>query len=122
MATSKPAKATTSAKATTATPAKAAAASATTIGRQELTKRIAQQAKITQKQAAAVLEATLDSIRHALQGHNEVRLVGFGSFKVRRSAPRKGVNPRDRTTIQVPAKDRVRFVPGKELQEAVLKK
>src|SRR6266567_6706166 len=125
MATSKPAKAAAPApaKATkAATPAKAAEATSTTIGRQELTKRVSQQAKVTQKQAAEILEATLDSIREALQGGNEVRLVGFGSFKVRRRAPRKGVNPRDRTTIEVPAKNRVRFSPGKELSEAVLKK
>lgn len=92
------------------------------VGRQELTRRIASQAKLTQKQAAQVLEATLDSIREALQSGNEVRLVGFGSFKVRRSAARKGVNPRDRKPIHVPAKNRVRFSPGKELADAVVKK
>jgi len=92
------------------------------VGRQELTKRIASQAKLTQKKAQEVLEATLDSIREALQSGNEVRLVGFGSFKVRKSAARKGVNPRDRKPIQVPAKNRVRFSPGKELADAVVKK
>ncbi len=93
-----------------------------TIGRQELVKRIAKQANLTQKQAADVLEVTLGSIREALQGGNEVRLVGFGSFKVRQSAARKGVNPRNRETIEVPAKDRVRFTPGKELSDAITKK
>ncbi len=93
-----------------------------TIGRQELSKRIAKQAKLSQKQAAEVLEATLDAIREALQNGDEVRLVGFGSFKVRQSAARKGVNPRDRQPIEVPAKERVRFFPGKELSEAVVKK
>src|SRR5579863_609937 len=93
-----------------------------TVGRQELTRRIAQQADISQKQAQAALEATLKTIREALQSGSEVRLVGFGSFKVRQSAARKGVNPRDRQPIEVPAKDRVRFSPGKELSEAVIKK
>ena len=97
-------------------------ASVTTIGRQELSKRIAKQAKLSQKQASEVLEATLDVIREALQDGEEVRLVGFGSFKVRQSAARKGVNPRDRKPIEVPAKERVRFFPGKELSEAVVKK
>ncbi len=68
-----------------------------------------------------VLEATLDAIREALKNGDEVRLVGFGSFKVRKSAARKGVNPRDRQPIEVPAKERVRFTPGKELAEAVVK-
>jgi DNA-binding protein HU-beta len=93
----------------------------TIVGRQELTKRIATQAGLTQKKAGEVLEATLDNIRDSLHAGNEVRLVGFGSFKVRKSAARKGVNPRDRQPIQVPAKNRVRFSPGKELSEAVVK-
>ena len=97
-------------------------AAAQTVGRQELSKRIAKQAKLSQKQASEVLEATLTAIREALQNGDEVRLVGFGSFKVRQSAARKGVNPRDRKPIEVPAKERVRFFPGKELSEAVLKK
>lgn len=96
--------------------------SSNTIGRQELSKRIAQQTKLSQKQASEVLEATLDAIREALQSGDEVRLVGFGSFKVRQSATRHGVNPRTREHIEVPAKDRVRFAPGKELSEAVANK
>jgi DNA-binding protein HU-beta len=93
----------------------------TIVGRQELTKRIAAQTGLTQKKAGEVLEATLDNIRDSLHSGNEVRLVGFGSFKVRKSAARKGVNPRDRKPIQVPAKNRVRFSPGKELSESVVK-
>ena len=92
------------------------------VGRQEITKRIASESGLTQKKAAEVLEATLDTIRESLQKGHEVRLVGFGSFKVRRSAARKGVNPRDRKEILVPAKDRVRFSPGNELADAVHKK
>ncbi|GHO52975.1 transcriptional regulator [Ktedonobacter robiniae] len=102
--------------------AKEKTATAQTIGRQELSRRIAKQAKLSQKQASEVLEATLDAIREALQNGDEVRLVGFGSFKVRTSAERKGVNPRDGKEIVVPAKERVRFSPGKELSEAVEKK
>jgi len=97
-------------------------ATTATVGRQELTKHIAKQADISQKQAHAALEATLKSIREALQSGNEVRLVGFGSFKVRKSAARQGVNPRDQKPIQVPAKERVRFFPGKDLADAVVKK
>lgn len=126
MATTKKDSTATSTKTSSAPAAKPASAAVKpttpTVGRQELTRRISQQTKIPQKQAAEVLEATLDAIREALEKGDEVRLVGFGSFKVRRSAARKGVNPRDRKPIQVPAKERVRFFPGKELAESVLKK
>jgi nucleoid DNA-binding protein len=96
--------------------------SGTLVGREHLTRSIAQSADISQKQAQAALEATIVTIREALQNGDEVRLVGFGSFKVRTSAARRGVNPRDRQPIEVPAKDRVRFSPGKELSDAVSKK
>ena len=101
---------------------KAGKAESTIVGRQEITKRIASQSGLTQKKASEVLEATLNTIRESLQEGHEVRLVGFGSFKVRRSAARKGVNPRNRSEIVVPEKDRVRFSPGKELSDAVVKK
>ncbi len=38
------------------------------------------------------------------------------------SAARRGVNPQSRQPMEVPAKERVRFSPGKELSEAVIKK
>jgi len=95
----------------------------TIVGRDHLTKQMAKALNVSQKQAAAALEATLSSIREALHEGHEVLLVDFGSFTVRTSAARTAVNPRDRTKkIQVPAKERVRFTPGKGLAEAVLKK
>src|SRR5258708_23484131 len=110
-------------KATTAKTGKAAppAASAkiepATVGRQELSRRISTAANVSQKQASAVLEATLDSIREALEGGDEVRLVGFGSFKVRTRAARKRSNPRDPKPIQVPPKHHERFFPCNKLSE-----
>ena len=93
------------------------------VGRSEITRSIAQRSGLTQKKATEVLEATLDSIREALTAGKEVRLVNFGSFKVRRSAARQGVNPRNRNEkITVPERDRVRFSPGKELSSSVEKK
>ncbi len=92
------------------------------VGRDQLTRSIAQSANLSQKQAQAALEATIVSIREALQEGGEVRLVGFGSFKVRTSSARSGVNPRTGQKLDIPAKDRVRFSPGKELSDAVVKK
>jgi nucleoid DNA-binding protein len=94
---------------------------ATITGRSEITRSIASKAGLTQKKAGEVLECTLAAIEDALKSGHEVRLVGFGSFKVRRSAARKGVNPRSGQPLQVAAKNRVRFSPGKDLSDAVLK-
>jgi DNA-binding protein HU-beta len=89
------------------------------VGKTELVSRLAQSTGKSQKETAEVVTATLDAIRDALKAGDEVRLVGFGSFAVKTSAARTGVNPQTRAKIQVPAKQRVRFSPGKELSEAV---
>ena len=91
------------------------------VGKHELVKRIAKQADVSQKQAGEIFEATLIAIKEALQAGEEIRLVGFGTFAVRESAARTAVNPRTREPMTIPAKDRVRFSPGKDLSEAVLK-
>jgi DNA-binding protein HU-beta len=92
-----------------------------TIGKTELIHRVAQHSGKSAKETSELVNETLDAIRDALKAGEEVRLVGFGSFAVRTSAARTGVNPQTRAKIQVPAKQRVRFSAGKELADAVTK-
>ncbi len=89
------------------------------IGKTELIRRVAQSSGKSNKETADLVNNTLDAIRDALKAGEEVRLVGFGSFAVKTTKARTGVNPQTRAKIQVPAKRRVRFSPGKELDEAV---
>src|SRR5260370_41051463 len=100
MATQK--KVTTAKTAKAAHPAASAKSEPATVGRQELSRRISTAANVSQKQASAVLEATLDSIREALEGGDEVRLEGIRSLKGWTSSARNGVNPRDRKRNHVP--------------------
>ena len=89
------------------------------VGKQELVKRVAEATSVTQKQVGEIFDATLTAIKEALQAGEEVRLIGFGTFAVRESAERPGVNPQTREPMTIPAKERVRFSPGKDLSEAV---
>ncbi len=91
------------------------------IGKTELIRRVAQRTGKSVKETSDLVNETLDAIRDSLKNGEEVRLVGFGSFSVRTTAARTGVNPQTRAKIQVPAKQRVRFSPGKELNDAVAK-
>jgi nucleoid DNA-binding protein len=91
------------------------------VGKQELVKRIAEATNVTKIQMGEIFDATLSAIKEALQDGSEVRLIGFGSFTVRESAERSGVNPQTREPMTIPAKERVHFSPGKDLAEAVLK-
>ena len=91
------------------------------VGKQELVKRIAKQTDVTQKQVGEIFDATLTAIKEALQAGEEVRLVGFGSFTVKRTPAQTGINPDNGERIVIPVKESLRFYPGKELVEAVLK-
>jgi integration host factor beta subunit len=85
----------------------------------ELVEHIAARTETTKAEAAAALEAVLDGITTALKKGDEVRLVGFGAFSVKRRDPRQGRNPRTGETVAVSAKGVPFFKPGKELREIV---
>ncbi len=88
----------------------------------ELVREIARHTKLSQTQASQTLETTIEIIKNALRKHEEVRLVGFGSFKVATRQSRTGINPQTRKQIRIPATNVAKFVPGKELREIVNKK
>ena len=52
----------------------------------------------------------------------EIRLIGFGTFAVQKSAAREGRNPRTGEKIKIAASNRPVFRTGKELKDSVNKK
>jgi nucleoid DNA-binding protein len=87
------------------------------VGKQELIRRVAAKAGKSTKETTDLVNATLETIRESLEAGDDVRLVGFGAFSVRRSPARIGVHPQTREKIQIPARQRVKFTPGKPLFE-----
>jgi DNA-binding protein HU-beta len=89
------------------------------VGRQDLIKLVAQKEGKSIKETTGFVNATLETIRETLESNESVRLVGFGVFSVRDTAASVRVNPQTREKINVPARKRVKFTPGKELNDAV---
>lgn len=87
----------------------------------ELVTVIAEKTGVMKKDAEAVVAATLDAITGALQEGDDVRLVGFGTFGVRKRAARTGKNPRTGEIVQIPATMIPTFKPGKALKDVVAK-
>lgn len=77
---------------------------------------VARRLDITQVQAGIIVEAALRSIVSALQNGHEVEIRGFGSFRFRNRAPRKGRNPKTGERVDVPPKKIPYFKMGKELK------
>jgi len=59
----------------------------------ELSSAVAKQANLTQAQAKAAVEATLDAIAAAVKEGDKVALLGFGTFSVTERPERQGINP-----------------------------
>lgn len=75
----------------------------------EFATKIAEKTGLTKAKASEVTEAMLSTILEALQKGEEVRFLGFGSFKVAVSASRKSRNPRTGAEIVLPERKRVKF-------------
>ncbi len=82
----------------------------------ELIKAVAAQASLTQAQAKAAVEATLNSIADSVKAGDKVALLGFGTFAVTERPERQGVNPATGAKIVIPAKKVVKFKAGAQLE------
>ena len=87
----------------------------------ELINAVAEKAALSKKDAEAAVTAALDAVAAALAEGDEVRLVGFGTFEVKKREARIGRNPKTKEEIQIPATKVPAFKPGKALKDAVAK-
>jgi DNA-binding protein HU-beta len=85
----------------------------------ELVKAVAEQAELTQKDAAKAVDALIERISETLAQEEKIQLIGFGTFGVRERSARKGRNPQTGEEIEIAASKVPAFKPGKELKEAV---
>ena len=85
----------------------------------QLIEQIAAKADLNKMQANAALEAFISAIGDALKEGDKISLVGFGTFSVNERQARVGRNPKTGETLQIPAKNVVKFKAGKILEEVV---
>jgi DNA-binding protein HU-beta len=85
----------------------------------DLIASMAKKANLTKKDAEAALNAFIASVTTACKKKDKVTLVGFGSWEVRQRKARKGVNPRTKQEIKIPARKVPVFKAGKSLKESV---
>ena len=89
------------------------------MNKKELVKEISKKTKVSQKSAAAIIAATLDTIEKTVKKGSKVTLVGFGTFESRKRAARTGRNPRTGTPLKIAAKKVPAFSAGKKFKELI---
>ena len=90
--------------------------------KRDMVVRISEETGILQQDEVKVVQRTLDHIAGALAAGITVELRNFGVFEVKVRKARIGRNPhRPEIDVPIPRRSIVKFKPGKEMREAVLK-
>ncbi|MDO4729043.1 MAG: HU family DNA-binding protein [Bacteroidota bacterium] len=89
------------------------------MNKSELIDAIAADAGVSKAVAKLALESVTANVAKTLKEGGKVSLVGFGSFSVSKREAREGRNPQTGKTIEIAAKNVVKFKAGAELDAAV---
>ena len=89
------------------------------MNKNELVDSVATATELTKTDAAKAVDAVFDSIIRSLKKGEEVRLVGFGTFVVKKRAASTGRDPRTGAEIKIAASMQPKFKAGKGLKDAV---
>ena len=89
------------------------------MNKQELIEAIANETGLTKADSKRSLEAFTGIVQNQLKKGGQVRLIGFGTFSVRKRKKRKGINPQTGAQIEIKARKVPHFAPGSELKNAL---
>ncbi len=85
----------------------------------EFINAVAEKSGLSKVDAKKAVEAFVETVSSELKEGGKVALLGFGSFSVAEKSARKGVNPKTKQPIEMPARKSVKFKAGAELTEII---
>ncbi len=90
--------------------------------KRDIVVQISNETGLVQQQVLDIVQKTLNYIAQAVAQGRKVELRNFGVFEVKVRKARVGRNPNQPgTDVPIPQRAVVKFKPGKEMREAVLK-
>ncbi len=87
------------------------------MNKKELIAQVALRTGISQARAAEVVDIVFAQMQEGLRGGMELRLSGFGAFKLNKRAARIARHPHTGETVSIAAGKAVRFKPASRLRE-----
>jgi integration host factor subunit alpha len=87
--------------------------------KKDIAHRLHQEAGISEKDAAALLDWFFELLKTTLQQGESILISNFGTFTVRSKAPRKGRNPQTGEDIMISPRRVVTFRASPQLKIAV---
>ncbi|MDR0748872.1 MAG: HU family DNA-binding protein [Tannerellaceae bacterium] len=85
----------------------------------EFISAVAEKSGLSKIDAKKAIEAFVETVSTELKKGGKVALLGFGSFSVAEKSARKGVNPKTKEPIDIPARKAVKFKAGAELSDII---
>lgn len=85
----------------------------------EFISAVSEKAGLSKADAKKAVDAFVDTVSSELKAGGKVAILGFGAFSVTEKAARKGVNPKTKEAIDIPARKSVKFKAGSELSNLV---
>jgi DNA-binding protein HU-beta len=89
------------------------------ISKDQLLTDIAEATDLSKADVRAVLEQLSEIVSDALENNDEVTLPGIGKLKVNARPARTGRNPQTGKAIEIAARNTVKFVTAKALNDAI---
>ena len=89
------------------------------MNKNEFVSALAAKADISKTKAAKCLDSLISIIKNELSNGGDIRIVGFGSFSVKETAPKDIRNPQTGQKMHVAASKRVKFAAGKDFKSAI---
>jgi DNA-binding protein HU-beta len=89
----------------------------------EFIDKVARKAEMSRESAARAVEAIFDTasgaLSDAIRASGVVSIPGFGKFRTKKRAARRGRNPQTGELIDIPERMVIQFTAGKGLQEVL---
>jgi DNA-binding protein HU-beta len=85
------------------------------MNKQELCTHISKQTKMSKAKVMSVIDSTFETISNSLKKGQEVRLVGFGTWKRVNRKARPGRNPQTGQSLTIKARKIAKFSMGQGL-------
>ena len=89
------------------------------MNKNELISAMSGASNLSQTQCTEALQTFINTVTNELKGGSEVKIIGFGTFKISKRKATTGRNPQTAAAIQIPASNQPKFSAGKALKEAV---
>ena len=74
---------------------------------------------LSKRQSASVVESVFDIIFRCFEKGEDVKIVGFGHFRIRRKASRRGRNPQTGDSIEITARKVLTFKASQILKKSL---